>query len=434
MYVSGFSENKGQAKSKPGFLKDEGALMVPKKDTKAAPPIPAATTPPTQPHKKAKKRLVGHRDLPAETLPDKFVAKLTVKSTTPVAKLQMTRLGYIRDKWQEEALSNNLKELKQRVKSAKIYKNMLVQFTSLSKKDQKLLHRWIKKHEKAIRKLHSARKMKKVASKTKHTLKLLDEELSFWNEILEMKAKGVAVGVKPLFKNVRTRKGRTVKSSIYDEDKSLPVFKSKVPASKQKSVHMKNGIATFGGDVEMAAANVSANRSVRQQSDSTTIKDYYVKESILSLQKEVKDEYIEYKTLEKEIKKALAGLGVLAKKDAAVISILLEARPERFMVVSTLLEALQDSFKKTEEKTPEKEAEILLKEGSEESSKLLNELNKKRIALETAKKHVMATGGKPSELSGFLGEFNEGLLTSKLGNLLPWLVAGFFIYKIKAER
>jgi len=432
MYISSLSsygENKGQGKPKPGFLREDGATMQPKKDSPKLPKI-------AQP-KHQKKKLVGRRELPKKSLPDKFTAEMSVKPSNPASRAQMGKLAHIRDKWQEEALKANHKDLQKKVRSAKIYLDMLGQFSSLSKTEQKALHKWIIKHEKDIRKLHSARKMSKVTKKAKRVIKLLGQEIDFWRDIISMRKSGVSIGVNSVFKSVSTAGGKKVRSSIYDTDQPLPVFLLKHP--KQKSAKLKDGIATLGGVVEMAAAGVSAKSLTRKQEDNYAVQDYFIGGRVHKLQANIEKQYSSYKTLEKEIQKVLSGLSEVAKKDAAVVSILLEARPERFVVVSTLLEALQNSLKRVakgsrEKMTPKQEAEQFLKEESATSTKVLQELDSKKKELEEVKSEAVSPSIKSVTLDGFWGDLSENPLTTKIGDLLPWLVAGFLIYKIKTER
>jgi hypothetical protein len=436
MYIStGQFGEEGKPKDKPGFLKSEGAAIRPKEDPKP----------------------LTKRLKPVDTA--KILAKKKFEITAPKAKLLKTEFLSKKYGWQEASLEKNLKSSEEKAKAAELYVDALKQYVSMPPSGRRAVHSWIKTNESAIRKFKTGKILEKSSEDLQAAIQLADFRIDY----LEGLAKLKAVGYKAI-KELKPSQSR-VASNVYEDSKAMPILTPRVIKNPLKDDIEKSkktlNLGNLDWDRKMLSPEVpkvaKAAHEISTIKKMTNVKDfvrdlphathaglvkqgpnivasrksvdnYWKKEKIKDLQKKI----LEAKTKEKEAKSLAKSILAKVKKtdkaavlDTSVIGILLEAKPERFVTMPSLINGLKGTFKyltSMDKKSVGKEAKDYLKINADKSEKLMNLLEAKENKLKTLK-------GEPVRSPKSLGE--QGV--HREHNLLcaiPWLVAGYFIFKI----
>lgn len=416
---------------------------------------------------------------PFGTSTPQFKTLTTMKSDDLRVVAEQAKILVEKNKQKLVAFNRRLDELRSKIKAAKVYRDVLIQYRQLSQTDKDILNGWVIKHENAIKKLNSARKLTLIKKNTKESVQALDAEIMHWENLLRLKKAGVNIRGKTVLKNYRPVE-KMIRSSV-DSDKEIPTFAAKA-LPKNEIYRIKSGKPSArSGELGSLAAADEASKSLAKEAATKkkSYKEMFVQElpgrdavlelrtassALNKLRKKIEKTVVKAKELDwriqriqdkiemaqKEYDKVQGTLGELTvamSKDPDTtrtihaLGVLLEARPERFLSAATLLDAAKGAFKRLsqlgddvvqEETTPEKEAEDLLAEVSEESAAELKELEIRQNTLEKIKAEVE---GRPAPPPILLVEIDSTITppgktkkaASTINKLLPW-VAGLFLF------
>lgn len=408
-----------------------------------------------------------------------FKSLTTMKSDDIRVMAEHSKILVEKNKQKLAAFNRRLGEIEAKIKAAKVYRDVLIQYRQLSATQKQILAGWVIQHSDAIKKLSSARRLSSVKKNTSEAVKALDAEITHWENLLQLKKDGVNIQGKIVLKNYRPVE-KMIRNAADTGD--LPVFKSK-PFPSSEIYRLKSGNKSVKSqNLGSLGASDEASRSLNKMTGKKSYKDIFVedlpgKNAILDirnakgagarLQKKTEKTIVRAKELDwqiqriqdkidvarKEYEKVQETLGELTvamskdpqtKNTIDLLGVLLEARPERFLSAPTLLDAAKGAFKRLSQLgsedsevviTPEKEAEEFLIKASEDSASELKELEIRQNALEQLKAEVEGRPAPPpiklvsdeplppppSKARKTAGTINK---------LLPWAAGLFLLMKI----
>ena len=380
------------------------------------------------------------RNLVDNTLPQ-FRADVAVESKNPEVRKEQATFSLDKIKIKYGAVKRKFKELKRKHATARLYNDMLVQYSQLPAKHKQEIDKWIKKNIDAVKKLSSARKLKKITNDTKEAIKALDLEIKHLEKLHKLKKKGINVAGGQTLKSFRTKGTTKIKESDLTPDRGpLPLIGGKISTKdivrlgsrgvseiqgygddpdhegrppknipkKEKDVvltkKMAKEIHKKGKFKEVFAKGLKGKRyyldkrQSRRKDDklvrgteNALLSRMQVKWDLEKLEKKVDKEVAKYNKTQKSIKGLIDKTkkdGVDGERASTVIGILSEARPEKFIASATLLDALKNSFKLLSQLgyfgqeviTPDQEANILLATSAKESEDAIRELESRQNA------------------------------------------------------
>jgi hypothetical protein len=377
------------------------------------PPAPPQAKPSPKIEKEAPKKA---KQKPFSSGTPQFRAATTMKSEDPAVKAEQSKILVEKNKQRLAALTRRVSEIRLKIQAAKIYRDVLAQYTQLSEQDKEALHGWVIIHDKAIKKLSSSRKLKILEKDNIEMSKALDAEIVHWENLAKLKKKGVKIQGRTTLKNFRPTT-KIVPASPKPEG-SIPKFKGTVPVDEIVRLKKKSSLQGFNATDEAVA-------SLSQEKPKKTYKEIFMgklpgkyaslierdkktfiprmvkrteKTMILSKQYEwqadqAEDELeklsAEYNNIQENLSD-LIGSFTDAKEvqTTAALGVLLEARPERFLTAPTLLQASMNAFTRLSslgdveaQPDPESEADKLLQEASLSSTASLEELETRQNTL-----------------------------------------------------
>jgi len=335
------------------------------------------------------------------TLPQ-FRAEVEVESKNPEVRNEQAKFALEKMQTKYAAVKRKLAELKRKHASARLYNDMLVQYTQLDPQHKQDITGWLNQNIDAVKQLASARKLKKLTKDTKEAARATDLEIKHLEKLSEIKDTGVNVTGGRTLKSFRTKGMKKIQdSSISADTGPLPKLGGKV--SLKDIVRLGNRgvseIQGYGEDVDEFASQterpskkipkkekdvVLTRKLAKQLHKKDSFKElfakglkgkrYYmnqrksrgkverlehgtelalldrmqIKWKLEKLETRVNKELSAYKDTQKSIKGLISKVknsGVEGGKVTTVIGILSEARPEKFVASATLLDALKNSFK-----------------------------------------------------------------------------------------
>lgn len=381
------------------------------------------------------------RKLFDKTLPQ-FRAEVSVESRDPEVRKEQATFSLDKIKIKYRAVKRKLKELKQKHASARLYNDMLVQYSQLPTKHKQEIDEWIKENIDAVKKLSSARKLKKITNDTKEAIIAIDSEIKHLEKLYELKKKGINVIGGQTLKSFRTKGVKKIKDSEISPDrgplprlggkpslkdivrlgnrgvseiqgygddapdhegippKNIPKKENDVVVTKKvaKELHKKGkfkeifakGLKGKRYYLDKRRARWKIDKLVRGTEDAL-LDRMQVKWKLEKLEKRVDKEVAKYTKTQESIKGLVSKVkksDIDGERASTTIGILSEARPEKFIASATLLDALKNSFKLLsqlgyfgqEAVTPSQEANMLLAASAKESEDAIRELESRQNA------------------------------------------------------
>jgi len=385
---------------------------------------------------------------PFSVVPPQFRVTTTMRSDDPRVISEQAKISVEKNKQKLEALNRYLKDLLNKTKSAKIYRDVLTQYRQLSDSDKAEIDTWIIKNSSSIKKLGAARKLQKIDKNTKEAVKALDAEIKHWENLLKLKNSGVNLRDKTILKTFRPSVKRIP---------ATPVPRNEVPKFKTKT-DMRNIIGLKDNKISVRAHELGTYTEkfieklpgrdvIMQKRTSKTALPRMVKKTektiVMAKQLEwrigmLEDKILAERKLYNKVKKTLKQLTSAMTSDPKTsgivnaFGILLEAKPERFLSSATLFEAVKSSFKNLSQLGgfgAEPEASFL--DVTAESSKAsLKELELRQNTLAQLKAKVE---DKPTPTPIILvvsSTEDKTKDTFSINKLLPWIAAGLLFMKL----
>ena len=139
-------------------------------------------------------------------LPPQFRAATSMRSEDPKVQAEQAKILVDKRKRQLAAVQKEIGQMQQKINGARLYRDVLGQYSQLQGADKEALDGWIDIHEKAIQQLNSAQKLKKTAAHTREAADSINSEIKHWEALKDLKAKGVDVKGKTILKNFRPKR------------------------------------------------------------------------------------------------------------------------------------------------------------------------------------------------------------------------------------
>jgi len=428
---------------------------------------------------------------PYDRTTDEFKSFTTMESDDPRVIAEQSKILIVKNKQKLAALQRRLSEIKKKTKSAKIYRDVLIQYRQLPEKEKETFISWTLKHSSAIKKLNSARKLARIKKNTQEAIQSLDGEIKHWENLLKLKKEGVNIkgktvleSYRPIEDNIKATPAETgdlpkfalkplPKEEIYHLKSGKPFAKSselgsldateeainslrneariKLESSSKKAA-IKEGSYTqnfkaklTGRDDHLKERSASdAPSKLRKKIERTIIRAKELNWQIRRLQGEIGDAQADYIKVQKNLSELTLAMSKDQRTTRVVhaLGILIEARPESFIGSPTLLGAAKGAFsglsqlgsnEPAEDTSPEKETEELLKQASDESTAGLKELETRQNALAKLKAEVEGKPAPPPIVLVFpppiiISPPSQTKKTADtINKLLPW-AAGLFLF------
>ena len=410
---------------------------------------------------------------PFSVLPPQFKVNITTMSSDdPKVKVEHSKILVEKNKQKLAAVSRRLGDMKNKIKSAKIYRDVLARYIQLGPQDKKALDGWVLIHAQAIKKLNSARKLKGISKTNREAIKALDAEIRHWENLAKLKKGGANLQGKAIIKDAHP-------TGLVAAKEKLPVFKAKADTKGIGIVRLSNkssrGSELRGLDAsdeairnifknkprytekfinKLPPANASFLRQearrapglLERKSENTMILAKQYQWKIDRVLAEMEDVSIDYKKVQDNLKGLISGLkDQQSINTSTALGILLEARPGRFLSEPTILQSSMAAFTRLstlgdtdQSASPDIEADQLLAEASEESAASLKELETRQHALSTIKAEVE---GKPApapirisvEVITPAPQKTKVKPVSFINKALPW-IAGALLLKTLLEK
>jgi len=376
----------------------------------------------------------------AAKLPDTAETKIVAKIADQPANdsIALFQKEFLKSKyeWQVKALKNKLAKAEEKIRTASLYSDVIAQYYALSNTDKQAIHLWIKKHNEDIRKFKSGRTLEQKTKDLSLASELLAKEIDYLNTIKQAQAQGIKVS-EPKLKSIKPTEQR-LPSSVYTPPKIKPEIVSDAPQSAIKKqvadskkmmglgfladskpiqpkgfddrVESMFDVSKFKetvktqGDINEQKQALLEEKKIPLSSSKADVDTFWLKKEIIKLRKDLNDKENQFKQISSKIKQDLTQIKASdgrAKLDTTVLGILIEAKPERFVVSPNLLQSINGSFAYLANGATSvtKAADAYLEQQAAASKQMLEKVSAQVVA------HQMITGKKGAGL----GDTAEGV-------------------------
>ena len=397
---------------------------------------------------------------PFSNTPAQFTALATMESDDPWVVAEQSKIIVEKNKQKLSALKRHLSDLQKKLKAARVYQDVLIQYKQLPKLAREELNGWLIQHAAAIKKLNAARKLKLVTKGTKESVTALDAEITHWENLLDLKEKGADLKGKTVFKNYRPIE-KHVKATP-PNTKELPklgakpslknIYKLKTDRPFAKASELSGGLgesakAAFAAKLPGKADLIQTREAktilprLKKKTEQTIVRAKELDWRIERIKSEIEQTQKELDRVSIVLGELVHSVSADAQDEQTVnsLGILLEAKPERFLAAPTLLAASKAAFKRlsqlgqTEEDiqlTPEQEAEQLLQEAKDESEAALKDLEVRQNALTQVQAKVEDKPVPPPIVLVAKEQPNPPTAAHKINKLLPYIAGLFLLVKL----